>query len=66
MPQKDRENIGEQTISLDSDCTEKIITDTFEPYFKLFDNRTYEKAGFGMEMKRMEQFIIGSTTIIKI
>jgi len=52
-------------ISCDADA-EKVITDAFEPYFQLFEKEKYERAGFGMGMGRIAQFLLGSTTIIEI
>jgi len=48
------------------DDAEKIIYDAFSPYFKLFDNAKYERAGFGMGVGRLAQFLMGSTKIIEI
>jgi asparaginyl-tRNA synthetase len=48
------------------DDAEKVITDAFEPYFKLFEHQLHERAGFGMGMGRMVQFLLGSTTIIEL
>ena len=46
---------------------EKIITDAFEPYFKLFDGEEpHDRAGFGMGVGRLAQFLLGSTKIVEI
>lgn len=48
------------------ECAEKIITDAFEPYFKLFDTEQHDRAGFGMGVGRLAQFLLGSTKIVEI
>jgi len=45
---------------------EKIIADAFEPYFKLFDKEPHDRAGFGMGVGRLAQFLLGSTRIVEI
>ena len=45
---------------------DKIINEAFEPYFKLFEKEKYERAGFGMGVGRLAQFLLGSTTIVEI
>jgi aspartyl/asparaginyl-tRNA synthetase len=45
---------------------EKIISDAFNPYFNLFNNRKHERAGFGMGVGRLAQFLLGTTRIIEI
>ena len=46
--------------------TNQIINEAFEPYFKLFDTDVHERAGFGMGVGRLVQFLVGSTTIVEI
>ena len=57
---KEREDVHDEKTA------EKIISNAFEPYFKLFDKDVYERAGFGMGVGRMLQFLLGSTTIIEV
>lgn len=45
---------------------EQIIKDAFEPYFKLFDKEPHDRAGFGMGVGRLAQFLLGSTRIVEI
>jgi aspartyl/asparaginyl-tRNA synthetase len=45
---------------------EKVISDAFSTYFNMFDNGIYERAGFGMGVGRLAQFLLGSTKIIEI
>jgi len=45
---------------------EKVISDAFSSYFNMFDNGIYERAGFGMGVGRLAQFLLGSTKIIEI
>ena len=45
---------------------DKIINDAFESYFKLFEKQKYERAGFGLGVGRLAQFLLGSTKIIEI
>jgi len=57
VSRKDVETMGE---------AEKIISDAFEPYFKLFDKEPHDRAGFGMGVGRLAQFLLGSTRIVEI
>lgn len=52
-------------VETDKDA-ETIISNAFDPYFRLFDNKSHERAGFGMGVGRLAQFLMGSTTIIEI
>ena len=45
---------------------EQIIKDAFEPYFSLFDKEPHDRAGFGMGVGRLAQFLLGSTRIVEI
>jgi len=45
---------------------ENVIINAFDPYFKLFEKHNYDRAGFGMGVGRLAQFLLGSTTIIEI
>ena len=45
---------------------EQIITNAFEPYFKLFDKEPHDRAGFGMGVGRLAQFLLGATRIVEI
>lgn len=46
---------------------EQIIKDAFEPYFKLFDGEEpHDRAGFGMGVGRLAQFLLGSTRIVEV
>ena len=57
--------VEKSDVETDEDA-EKIIFDAFSPYFKLFENAKYERAGFGMGVGRLAQFLMGTTTIIEI
>jgi aspartyl/asparaginyl-tRNA synthetase len=49
------------------EAADKIMKDAFEPYFQLFDGgRTHDRAGFGMGVGRLGQFLLGSTRIVEI
>jgi len=45
---------------------DEIIVNAFEPYFKLFDKEPHDRAGFGMGVGRLAQFLLGSTRIVEI
>ena len=45
---------------------EDIISKAFEPYFCLFDNGVHDRAGFGMGVGRLAQFLLGITKIVEI
>lgn len=57
MQRQDVKNIDE---------ADNIISEAFEPYFNLFKKGIYERAGFGMGVGRLAQFLLGSTKIIEI
>lgn len=48
------------------ECAESIITNAFEPYFALFKDKIHDRAGFGMGVGRLAQFLLGSTRIVEI
>lgn len=50
----------------EEDDAEKVISDAFEPYFNLFEKQKYHRAGFGLGVGRLAQFLIGSTKIVEI
>ena len=43
-----------------------VITTAFEPYFKLFDDEPKDRAGFGLGVGRLAQFLLGQTKIVEI
>ena len=43
-----------------------VIKTAFEPYFKLFDKEPHDRAGFGMGVGRLAQFLLGRTTIVEM
>ena len=45
---------------------DKVISDAFFLYFNLFENKKYERAGFGMGVGRLAQFLLGTTKIVEI
>lgn len=45
---------------------ENIISTAFTQYFNLFDKGNHERAGFGMGVGRLAQFLMSSTKIIEI
>ena len=57
--------LDRKDISSEDDA-EEVIANAFEPYFKLFEDKPHERAGFGMGVGRIAQFLLGSTTIIEI
>jgi len=64
------EQLKERLVSredvMDEDGAEKIIKDAFEPYFKLFDEEPHDRAGFGLGMGRLVQFLLGRTSIVEM
>ena len=54
-----------QDIKTEEDA-ECVISDAFNPYFKLFEKQKYHRAGFGLGVGRLAQFLLGSTTIVEI
>lgn len=61
-----KERLLERDDVEDENAAEKIVTDAFEPYFKLFDSDVYDRAGFGLGMGRLVQFLLGQTTIVEM
>ena len=61
-----RERLLEREDVKDEDVAEEIISDAFEPYFKLFDGEIHDRAGFGLGMGRVAQFLLGQTTIVEM
>lgn len=61
-----KERLLERDDVEDESAAEKIITNAFEPYFKLFDNDIHDRAGFGLGMGRLSQFLLGQTTIVEM
>jgi aspartyl/asparaginyl-tRNA synthetase len=45
---------------------EQVIKTAFEPYFKLFDDEPKDRAGFGLGVGRLAQFLLGKTTIVEM
>jgi len=45
---------------------DKVIEDAFEPYFALFDNEPHDRAGFGLGVGRLAQFLLGQTKIVEM
>ena len=43
-----------------------VIKDAFEPYFKLFDDEPHDRAGFGLGVGRLAQFLLGRTEIVEL
>ena len=66
MYQQLKQRLMDRTDIQTEKDAEHVISDAFEPYFKLFEDNKYERAGFGMGMGRITQFLLGSTTIIEI
>lgn len=61
-----KERLLERDDVKDAKAADKIVTDAFEPYFKLFDGEIYDRAGFGLGMGRLVQFFLGQTTIVEM
>ena len=61
-----KERLVQQKDIKTEDNAEKVITEAFEPYFKLFDKEPHDRAGFGMGVGRLAQFLLGSTRIVEI
>ncbi len=51
---------------LTEEKAEQIINNAFEPYFSLFNEEPHDRAGFGMGVGRLAQFLLGSTKIVEI
>jgi len=45
---------------------EEVIREAFEPYFKLFDKEPQDRAGFGLGVGRLCQFLLGQTRIVEM
>jgi len=61
-----RERLLERKDIKNEDDAERIISDAFEPYFKLFDREIHDRAGFGLGMGRIAQFLLGQTSIVEM
>jgi asparaginyl-tRNA synthetase len=48
------------------DDAEYVINNAFSKYFSLFEKNKHERAGFGMGVGRLAQFLLGSTKIVEI
>lgn len=49
-----------------SKFTSDVIDNAFEPYFQLFDNEPHDRAGFGLGVGRLAQFLLGQTKIVEM
>jgi len=61
-----KERLVSRPDVLTTEKADEIIHKAFEPYFKLFDTEVHDRAGFGMGVGRLAQFLLGSTTVIEI
>lgn len=54
------------TYANGNDYAEAIIKGAFEPYFQLFMDEPKDRAGFGLGVGRLAQFLLGRTTVVEI
>ena len=62
-----KERLLKRDDVVNEERAEQIISDAFDPYFELFDKEgVYDRAGFGLGVGRLAQFLLGMTRIVEI